>query len=69
LRQIEGLRLPLGNGQSVQVRLVTARPGENFASLAQTSRLRNNAEMHLRVLNGLFPNGEPRPGQLLKTIQ
>jgi predicted Zn-dependent protease len=69
LRQIEGLRLPLGNGQSVQVRLVTARPGDNFTGLAQTSRLRNNAAMHLRVLNGLFPNGEPRPGQLLKTIQ
>ena len=69
LRQIEGLRLPLGNGQTVQVRLWTARPGDNFERLAQSSRLRNNAAMHLRVLNGLFPNGEPRPGQLLKTIQ
>ena len=69
LRQIEGLRLPLGNGQTVQVRLLTARPGDNFERLAQSSRLRNNAAMHLRVLNGLFPNGEPRPGQLLKTIQ
>ena len=46
-----------------------ARPGDNFERLAQSSRLRNNAAMHLRVLNGLFPNGEPRPGQLLKTIQ
>lgn len=69
LRQIEGLRLPLGNGQSVQLRLLTARAGETFAGLAQSSRLSNNAAMHLRLLNGLFPTGEPRPGQLLKTIQ
>lgn len=69
LRQIEGLRLPLGNGQTVQVRLLTARPGDTFNNLAASSRLSNNAAMHLRVLNGLFPNGEPVPGQLLKTIQ
>lgn len=69
LRQIEGLRLPLGNGQTVQVRLITARPGDNFNALAASSRLSNNAAMHLRVLNGLFPNGEPVPGQLVKTIQ
>ena len=69
LRQLEGLHLPLGNGQSVQVRLVTARPGDTFEVLAQSSRLTNNAAVHLRVLNGLFPNGQPNPGQLLKTIQ
>jgi predicted Zn-dependent protease len=69
LQQIDGLRLPLGNGQTVQVRLITAPAGATFDSLAQTSRLSNNAAMHLRVLNGLYPNGEPRPGQLLKTIQ
>ncbi|SDZ93066.1 Peptidase family M48 [Thiothrix caldifontis] len=69
LQQIEGLRLPLGNGQTVQVRLLTARPGDTFDNLARSSRLSNNPAMHLRVLNGLFPNGEPRPGQLLKTIQ
>ncbi|WML92398.1 M48 family metalloprotease [Thiothrix lacustris] len=69
LRQLEGLRLPLGNGQTVQVRLITASPGDNFTTLAQSSRLSNNAAAHLRVLNGLYPNGEPSPGQLLKTIQ
>lgn len=69
LRQTDGLRLPLGNGESVQVRLITARPGDTFETIAQASRLRNNAAMHLRVLNGMYPNGEPRPGQLLKTIQ
>ncbi|MDD5393490.1 MAG: M48 family metalloprotease [Thiothrix sp.] len=69
LHRLEGLRMPLGNGQTVQMHLITARPGESFETLAQSSRLRNNAAMHLRLLNGLFPNGEPRPGQLLKTIQ
>ncbi len=69
LHQIEGLRLPLGNGQTVQIRLLAARPGDTFALLAQSSSLRNNPIMHLRVLNGLYPDGEPNPGQLLKTIQ
>ena len=69
LQQINGLTLPLGNGRTVQVRLVTANAGDTFASLAQNSALQNNEAMHLRVLNGLYPSGEPRPGQLLKTIQ
>ncbi len=69
LRQLDGLRLPLGNGQVALVRLLNTRPGDNFNTLALTSRLRNNAAMHLRVLNGMFPDGEPRPGQLVKTIQ
>lgn len=69
LRQTDGLRLPLGNGETVQVRLLTARAGDTFETVAQGSRLRNNAAMHLRVINGMYPNGEPRPGQLLKTIQ
>lgn len=69
LRQMQGLRLPLGNGQTAQIQLVTTRRGESFETLAQSSRLRNNAAMHLRLLNGMFPNGEPRLGQLVKTIQ
>lgn len=69
LQQINGLTLPLGNGRTVQVRLVTANAGDTFANLAQNSALQNNAAMHLRVLNGMYPSGEPRPGQLLKTIQ
>lgn len=69
LQQINGMRLPLGNGNTVQVRLITANVGDTFETLAQNSALRNNAAMHLRVLNGMYPSGEPRPGQLLKTIQ
>ncbi len=68
LRQIEGLRLPAGNNRTVQIRLLTAKAGDSFATLAQTSPLRN-ATMQLRVLNGLFPTGEPNPGQLLKTVE
>ncbi len=69
LQQLEGLRLPLGNGQTVQVRLITTKPGETFETLAQSSRLQNNAAMHLRLLNGMSANDQPSLGQLLKTIQ
>lgn len=68
LNQINGMRFTLSNGGTVQLRLVNARAGDTFETLAQASRLRNNAAMHLRLLNGMFPNGEPTPGQLLKTI-
>lgn len=70
LRQLDGLRLQLSNRQTAQLRLVTARPGDTFATLAQNSRLRGNgAADQLRLLNGVFTQAEPRPGQLLKTIQ
>ncbi len=69
LQHINGMRLPLGNGRTAQVRLATATGNATFETLAQSSVLRNNAVAHLRVLNGFYPSGEPRPGLLLKTIQ
>lgn len=69
LQQLNGLRLPLTNGRTVQIRLATARPGDTFDALAQGSPLGNKAAMQLRLLNGMYPKGEPRPGQLLKLIQ
>lgn len=68
LSQINGLRLPLSNGQIAQLRVFNARPGESFDGIAQGSVLGGRGAMQLRVLNGLFPDGEPRPGQLVKTV-
>ncbi len=45
------------------------RPGDTFASLAASSSLTNYAEAQLRLLNGMYPDGEPTPGQLIKIVK
>jgi len=51
------------------LKLVTAQPGTTMAGLAQTSPLGEAAESQLRLLNDLYPAGEPKPGQRLKIVQ
>ena len=50
------------------LRVVRARRGDTFAKLASRSSLTNYAEEQLRLLNGMFPDGEPKPGQLIKVV-
>ena len=51
------------------LQLITAPPGLTMAALAQRSPLAADAERQLRLMNDLYPSGEPRPGQLLKIVQ
>jgi len=51
------------------LRIVNAPRGMAFADLARNSPLGKNAVSHLRLLNGLYPNGEPVAGQPLKVIE
>ena len=51
------------------LQLVTAQPGTTMAGLARQSRLGPDAERQLRVMNDLYPSGEPKPGQLLKIVR
>lgn len=53
----------------LRLRVITARAGETFADLAKRSPLGRYAEGHLRVLNGLYPKGEPAAGQPLKIVE
>jgi len=52
----------------LQLKVVRASPGTTMASLAAQSDLPNYPEDELRVINGLYPQGEPEPGQLIKII-
>lgn len=52
-----------------RIRLVTAQPGITMTRLAAQSPLGANALPQLRLMNNLYPNGEPQPGQMLKVIQ
>jgi predicted Zn-dependent protease len=51
------------------LQLLTSRPGLTMAALARQSPLGVEAEGQLRLMNDLYPDGEPRSGQLLKIVQ
>jgi predicted Zn-dependent protease len=52
-----------------RIRTLVAKAGTRFSGLARTSPLGENAERHLRLLNGLYPDGEPTPGQIVKIVE
>ncbi|MGI9318925.1 MAG: M48 family metalloprotease [bacterium] len=54
---------------SKKIKVVRARQGDTFARLARKSNLQQYGEENLRLLNGMYPDGEPEPGQLIKIIQ
>jgi len=51
------------------IRVIQAQPGMTMASLAAQSPLGWSAESQLRLMNDLYPAGEPKPGQLIKIVQ
>ncbi len=51
------------------IRLVKAQPGVAMAQLAAQSPLGKSAEAQLRLMNDLYPTGEPKPGQMIKIVQ
>ena len=51
------------------LQLIAAQPGTTMAALARQSPLGAAAESQLRLMNGFYPHGEPKPGQLLKIVQ
>jgi len=52
-----------------RIKTVRTRPGDTIRSLAARSNIDRHAEDQLRLLNGLYPDGEPVPGQLVKLVQ
>ena len=52
-----------------KIKLITAKKGDTFAKLAKLSPLSSHAEEQLRLLNGLYPDGEPTPGKPIKIVE
>jgi predicted Zn-dependent protease len=50
------------------IKTVPYRPG-SFAQLARQSPLPDRPEQQLRLLNGVYAGGEPKPGELIKVIE
>ena len=67
MRNLKGSERKLAEPQ--RIRLVRAKPGDTFASLADQSSLTNHPVEQLRLLNGMFPEGEPEPGQWVKLVR
>ncbi len=55
--------------EPVRLHVVRAKAGQRFSTLAKDSPLPVDGEAQLRLLNGLYPSGEPRPGEWLKTLR
>ena len=57
-----------GAGNGLYVHYIQVPRGATMASLAASIRI-PDAEAQLRLLNGLYPGGEPRTGDWIKVIQ
>ncbi len=51
-----------------RVQIVRAEEDTTMEALAAQSPITNYALDKLRVINGLYPDGQPEPGQLIKII-
>ena len=67
LRPLKPAEKILAEGQ--HLRLVRARAGATFASLAKASPFTEYSESTLRLINDKFPDGEPKAGELIKIIE
>jgi len=67
VRGLKSNEKKLATGNHIQ--LVTAKRGDTFAKLAQSSGLTDYAEAQLRLINNMYPSGEPTAGQQIKIIK
>jgi predicted Zn-dependent protease len=52
-----------------KIKTIRATETTRIADLAKTSPLPEYPEQQLRLLNDLYPNKEPQPGQLIKIVE
>ena len=52
-----------------KIRVVMANPGDTYSKIATYTPIGVGGEEILRLLNGHYPNGEPRAGDLVKVVE
>lgn len=62
-------RRALVERKSQEIHYVKATSSTTFAALAQYLKLGKFGEDELRIINGYYPRGEPKPGEWIKIIQ
>jgi predicted Zn-dependent protease len=55
--------------EPLRLHLVKVQRGQGMAALARQSKLPGDAQATLRLLNNLYPAGEPAPGSWLKVVR
>ncbi len=53
----------------LRLHMIKVEPGMTIAKLARQTPFTDHAEQRLRLLNGLFPTGEVKPGQIIKMVR
>ena len=67
LRGLKPSEAPLA--EPFRLRIKTAQPGTRLADSAGSMPEEKYAKEQLQLINGLYPNGEPRPGALYKVVE
>ena len=67
MRQLKSSERKLAKPKNLK--LIRAKSGDTFAKLAKQSDIQSHPVEQLRLLNGMYPDGEPKPGQLIKIVQ
>ena len=55
--------------QPLRLQMVKVKPGQTIEALAKGSKLPGDALKTLRLLNNLYPSGQPRAGDWLKVVR
>jgi len=66
-RRLRGNEFALAEPHRLHV--LRAAEGTTIEALAQTARIEKYPEQQLRLFNDLYPKGEPKPGDLVKTVR
>ena len=67
IRRLTKAEQPLAKGR--KIKLITTKRGDTIASLAAQSNLNEYAKEQIRLINNLYPDGEPQAGQPIKIIK
>ena len=55
-------------GEPKRIMLHKVKKGDTFKSLSVKTAFSTHAEKRLRVINNMFPSGEPKVGSLVKLV-
>ena len=55
-------------GQPKRIALYQVKKGDTFKTLSLKTSFSTHAENRLRVINNMFPSGEPIPGSFIKLV-
>ena len=67
VRKLKPSEAELAKGR--KIKLIKARRGDTIAKLAVRSNLDSYALAQVRLINNLYPSGEPKAGDMIKIIE